>query len=65
MTRRREVVITGMGVVSSLGSGLDAHWRHLVGKSTGIWQVTQAPLSTALQYAGRVEPHELPADTPS
>ncbi len=65
MTRRREVVITGMGVVSSLGSGLDAHWRHLVAKSTGIRQVTQAALSTALQYAGRVEPHELPADTPS
>jgi len=65
MTRHGEVVITGMGVVASLGSGLDAHWQHLVGKRTGIRQVTQAPLSKALQYAGRVEPNELPADTPA
>ena len=29
MTERREVWITGVGLVTCLGEGLDAAWRHL------------------------------------
>ena len=29
MVERREVVITGIGIVSSLGEGADAHWQKL------------------------------------
>jgi len=64
MSRRREVVITGMGIISSLGTGLDSHWQHLVKKATGIRQVTQGRVATPLQYAGRVEVSGLPPDAP-
>ena len=53
-----------MGVVSSLGTGLDAHWRHLVEKTTGIRQIGRAEPSMPLQYGGRVGPYELPPDAP-
>ena len=36
MTEHREVVITGMGVVSSLGTGLEHHWQQMMKKLTGI-----------------------------
>ena len=35
----RRVVITGMGAVSALGQGLDAHWDALAAGRTGISQI--------------------------
>ena len=61
---RPDVVITGMGIVSSLGTGLDVHWQHLLKKVTGIQRAPHAWLETPLQYAGRVEGDALPPDTP-
>jgi len=60
----RRVAITGMGIVSSLGTTLDAHWQALLAKSTGIGQVRGEPNPLPLRYAGRVESYELPPNTP-
>jgi len=40
---RRDVVITGIGIVSSLGEGLDAHWRKLEEARPGADSQTYAP----------------------
>lgn len=40
MIRRTRVVVTGMGVVSSIGIGLDAFWKNLIAGKSGISQVS-------------------------
>lgn len=39
----REAWITGIGIVSSLGEGLDAHWDALQAKTTNVDTTTYAP----------------------
>ncbi len=41
MTDERKVVVTGMGVVSSVGTGLDEFWRGLVSGRNGIARLTR------------------------
>lgn len=36
MSGEREIVITGMGVVSPIGIGSDAFWQSLVSATSGI-----------------------------
>ncbi len=43
MTQRKEVWITGIGIVSSLGEGLDAHWDALHAKRISIDDKRFAP----------------------
>src|ERR1700716_3060285 len=43
MTQRKEVWITGIGIVSSLGEGLDAHWDALNAKRINIDDKRFAP----------------------
>jgi 3-oxoacyl-[acyl-carrier-protein] synthase II len=43
MVERREVVITGIGIVSSLGEGADAHWQKLNEAAPGANSETFAP----------------------
>src|SRR6476661_9421137 len=43
MTQRKEVWITGIGIVSSLGEGLDAHWDALNAKRISIDDKRFAP----------------------
>jgi 3-oxoacyl-[acyl-carrier-protein] synthase II len=43
MADRRDVVITGIGIVSSLGEGLDAHWQKLEEAKPGADTTTYAP----------------------
>src|ERR1700716_4746678 len=43
MSERKEVWITGIGIVSSLGEGLDAHWDALNAKRINIDDKLFAP----------------------
>jgi len=63
-TGRPIIVVTGMGVVSSLGTGKDDNWKNLTAGKSGIKQITRFPtegLKTAI--AGTVD--ELYAETGS
>lgn len=53
---RPVVAVTGVGVVSSLGSGLDENWTALVAGKSGIREITRFP-TTHLRttFAGTVE----------
>ena len=35
----RRVVITGMGIVSPLGAGLDHNWKNLIAAKSGIGRI--------------------------
>ena len=51
----RRVVITGIGVVSPLGSDLKSFWENLVNGKSGIRRITQFDASTIdCQIAGEV-----------
>jgi 3-oxoacyl-[acyl-carrier-protein] synthase II len=52
---RRRVVITGMGLVSPLGSHPDGFWQHLAARDSGVVECTILPSRAAglpLRYAG-------------
>ena len=52
---RRRVVITGMGVVSVIGTGLQAYWKSLKAGKSGIRRITQFDASKfPCQIAGEV-----------
>lgn len=54
-----KIVITGMGVVSPVGTGLDAFWSALVAGTSGIGRVTQMdPTPFVSQIAGEVKNFE-------
>lgn len=51
----RRVVITGMGIVSPLGTGLDYNWSHLTAGKSGIKKITHFdPENFASKIAGTV-----------
>lgn len=51
----REVVVTGVGVVSPIGIGRDAFWTSLVDQRSGVRRVTGFDISTSrCQFAGEV-----------
>ena len=51
MTNRRRVVVTGIGLVSSLGIGTEANWAALCGGRSGIDTITKFDAS---QFATRI-----------
>ena len=52
----RRVVITGVGLVSSLGIGTEANWNGLCAGRCGIRNVTKFDVSQfACQIAGEIE----------
>jgi 3-oxoacyl-[acyl-carrier-protein] synthase II len=56
MTHRRRVVVTGLGLVSSLGIGTDANWAALCAGHSGIRTITKFDASHfATRIAGEVQ----------
>lgn len=56
MSNKTRVVITGLGVVSSIGIGKDAFWKSLVAGKSGISKVESFDVSTYdRQYGGEVK----------
>ena len=50
----RDVVVTGMGLVTPLGLGVEENWTHLSNLKTGISQQRQDGLPGCFRYAGTV-----------
>jgi 3-oxoacyl-[acyl-carrier-protein] synthase II len=51
MTNRRRVVVTGIGLVSSLGIGTEANWQALLAGTSGVATITKFD---AAQFATRI-----------
>jgi len=61
----RKVAITGMGLVTPLGYGVDPTWRAVLAGQIGV-RLQPSGLEGALgRYVGRIEQVGLPADLPS
>lgn len=56
MTTKRRVVVTGLGVVSPVGSTVDSFWAALLAGESGIGPITYFDASAyATQFAGQVK----------
>jgi 3-oxoacyl-[acyl-carrier-protein] synthase II len=56
MTNRRRVVVTGIGLVSSLGIGTDANWQALIAGKSGVAPITKFDASQfTTRIAGEVK----------
>src|SRR5216110_4088612 len=56
MTNRRRVVVTGIGLVSSLGIGTEANWEGLCAGRSGVGTITKFDARQfATQIAGEVK----------
>lgn len=58
----REVVITGVGLTTPLGSSVEENWNNVMAMKSGIVHEPGEGLPDFLQYMGRTDKHELPGD---
>ena len=57
----RRVVVTGMGIVSPLGVGVDVNWRRLTAGESGIGRITHFdPSDMTCQVAGQIPRGDAP-----
>ena len=62
MTHRR-VVVTGLGIVSPVGSSVDLAWSNILAGRSGIVPITRYDVSTyPTKFAGLVSPDFKPED---
>jgi len=64
MSGKREVVITGAGLVTPLGSGVEENWKNVRGMKTGITHVPADTLPQFMQYRGIVAELHIDGDIP-
>ena len=56
---KRQVVITGMGIVSPAGNDLDAYWKNLSSGRSGIGKITRFDCSDMpTKIAGEVQDYD-------
>ncbi|MBI5633760.1 MAG: hypothetical protein HZA15_09815 [Nitrospirae bacterium] len=60
----RDVVITGTGLLTPLGSGCDMNWQKVRAHETGISAGSVEGLPANMQYRGRIDEATMPADLP-
>ena len=60
----REVVITGMGLVTPLGNGVHDNWKKILENKTGIAQNPDNDLPKPFQCLGRIGELDIPEDIP-
>jgi len=60
----REVVITGMGLVTPLGNSVSESWDKMKAMETGIGHYPKDEAPAFLQYLGKVTGFEVPEDIP-
>jgi len=59
-----KIVITGLGLISPLGSNLEENWRNLKEKKTGIGYYPQERCPNQLSYLGKIPQFQLPNGIP-
>ncbi len=59
---RRRVVVTGMGLITPMGQGVQENWRKLKAQDTGVrpYPITGSP-NLASRYLGKVSSFDLPS----
>ena len=62
--KEREVVITGMGLMTPLGIGAEENWENVKIMKTGIGFYPQDEVPRFLQYMGKVREFEIEKDIP-
>ncbi len=65
MSLQRGVVVTGMGLVTPLGNGVEANWKGLLAGRTGIERHERAGQPEYLQLFGKVKGLERPNGVPA
>src|SRR6266498_839829 len=60
----REVVITGMGLITPLGRGVEENWESVKQMKTGIAHYPQDATPGFLQYMGKVREFEIDWEIP-
>jgi len=60
----REVVITGMGLMTPLGIGVEENWENIKAMKTGIGYYPQDEVPRFLQHMGKVREFEIEKDIP-
>ena len=56
---KRKVVITGLGIVSPIGIGVENYWRNLIAGKSGIGPITLFdPVNVESKIAGEVSDYD-------